>query len=278
MFAPTKTWRKWHRKINVNQRRYAITSALAASAIPALVMARGHRINEIPEVPLVVSDGAQSIVKTVNAVALLKRFQAYNDVEKVQASRHIRRGKGKLRGRRHVQRRGPLVVYFKDDGIRKAFRNIAGVEVAHVDRLNLLSLAPGGHLGRFVIWTQSAFERLDSLYGTQRHGAQLKSGYHLPRPMLANPDIARIINSDEIQSKIRPTRPISRRIALKRNPLKNLSALGRLNPYAKSVRKAAAPQAVLEKPNRSKLHAASRRQGQRLRNLGAPPAAEAEEQ
>mmetsp|Transcript_298 Transcript_298/g.347 ORF Transcript_298/g.347 Transcript_298/m.347 type:complete len:143 (-) Transcript_298:7-435(-) len=44
MFAPTKTWRKWHRKINLNQRRYAVCSALAASAIPALVMAPGHRI------------------------------------------------------------------------------------------------------------------------------------------------------------------------------------------------------------------------------------------
>lgn len=23
MFAPTKTWRRWHRKININQKRYA---------------------------------------------------------------------------------------------------------------------------------------------------------------------------------------------------------------------------------------------------------------
>merc|ERR1712057_126221 len=54
MFNPTKTWRKWHRKINVNQRRYAVCSALAASALPSLVMARGHRISEVPECPLVI--------------------------------------------------------------------------------------------------------------------------------------------------------------------------------------------------------------------------------
>lgn len=47
MFAPTKVWRRWHRKINVNQRRYAAVSALAASALPALVMARGHAIDEV---------------------------------------------------------------------------------------------------------------------------------------------------------------------------------------------------------------------------------------
>jgi large subunit ribosomal protein L4e len=41
MFAPTKTWRRWHRRININQRRYAICSAIAATGIPSLVMAKG---------------------------------------------------------------------------------------------------------------------------------------------------------------------------------------------------------------------------------------------
>lgn len=47
MFAPTKTWRRWHRKINVNLKRYAVCSAIAASAVPALVMARGHKIDQV---------------------------------------------------------------------------------------------------------------------------------------------------------------------------------------------------------------------------------------
>lgn len=63
MFAPTKIWRRWHRHVNVNQRRYAIVSALAASAVPALVMARGHRVEELPEIPLVV-DGLGAVDKT----------------------------------------------------------------------------------------------------------------------------------------------------------------------------------------------------------------------
>lgn len=37
---------------------YAVVSAIAASALPALVMARGHKIEAVPEVPLVVSDAA----------------------------------------------------------------------------------------------------------------------------------------------------------------------------------------------------------------------------
>lgn len=43
MFAPTKTWRRWHRRVNIMQKRYAICSALAASALPALVMSKGEK-------------------------------------------------------------------------------------------------------------------------------------------------------------------------------------------------------------------------------------------
>jgi large subunit ribosomal protein L4e len=56
MFSPTKIWRRWHRKVNINQRRYAVCSALAASALPPLVIARGHRISQVPEIPLVIDD------------------------------------------------------------------------------------------------------------------------------------------------------------------------------------------------------------------------------
>jgi large subunit ribosomal protein L4e len=63
MFAPTKIWRRWHRHVNVNQRRFALVSALAASAVPALVMARGHKVEKLPELPLVVSNLA-TVTKT----------------------------------------------------------------------------------------------------------------------------------------------------------------------------------------------------------------------
>lgn len=41
MFAPTKPWRRWHRRINVRQRRAAAAAAVAAAGVPALVQARG---------------------------------------------------------------------------------------------------------------------------------------------------------------------------------------------------------------------------------------------
>ena len=65
---------------------------------------------------------------------------AFDDVEKAKASRNIRTGKGKMRNRRYVARKGPLIVFGSDDSAAKAFRNLPGVEVACVDRLNLLQV------------------------------------------------------------------------------------------------------------------------------------------
>jgi len=236
MFAPTKTWRKWHRKISVGQRRYALVSALAASAIPALVMARGHKIDQLPEVPLVVDNKSiDNIDKTSKAKALLKALNAYTDVEKVRDSKKIRRGVGKSRNRRYVQRRGPLVIYNEKGPVIKAFRNIPGVELCCVTRLNLLQMAPGGHLGRLCIWTKDAFERLDTLYGSYKKHATEKKNYILPRPMMTNPDLARIINSDPIQSVLREKKPQSRIHTHRKNPLKNLGFRIKLNPHHKTI-------------------------------------------
>ena len=143
MFAPTKTWRKWHRKINVTQKRYAVASALAASAVPALVMARGHKIDEVPEIPLVVDNSIESSKKTSAAKDILAALGAIYDVNKAAESKKIRAGKGKARNRRYTLRRGPLVIYNTNDGVEQAFRNLPGVELCCVSRLNLLQLAPG---------------------------------------------------------------------------------------------------------------------------------------
>eukprot|EP00300_Choanocystis_sp_HF-7_P030289 c39084_g1_i1.p1 GENE.c39084_g1_i1~~c39084_g1_i1.p1 ORF type:complete len:398 (-),score=78.70 c39084_g1_i1:46-1203(-) len=238
MFAPTKTWRRWHRKISVNQRRYATTSALAASAITPLVLARGHRVSGLGEIPLVLSNEVQSIKKTREAVKVLKEHGAFADIERVQNTRKMRAGAGKMRGRRFRQRRGPLVVYLKDDGLTRAFRNIPGVELCSVERLNLLQLAPGGHLGRFILWTQAAFERLDALYGSTTKRSTVKAGYKIPYPMLTNTDVTRIINSDEIQSAVRAPKGKSAKYSQKKNGLKNLGVMLKLNPYVKQERRA----------------------------------------
>lgn len=65
------------------------------------------------------------------------------------------------------------------------------LQVTSVERLNLLQLAPGGHVGRFCIWTQSAFERLDQIFGTYTSKSEVKKGYVLPRACMTNSDLTR---------------------------------------------------------------------------------------
>lgn len=232
MFAPTKTWRRWHRHINVNQKRFAMCSAIAASGIPALVMSKGHRIEQVPELPLVVSDKIQEVKKTKEAVGVLRKLKAWPDIEKVKASRRFRAGKGKMRNRARIQRRGPIIIYHQDNGITKAFRNIPGITLIPVDRLNLLKIAPGGHVGRFCIWTESAFRHLDSIYGTYRKKSSEKTDYSLPTTKMTVTDLSRLLKSDEIQKAIRAPIKERKHTVLKRNPLKNQTVMAKLNPYA----------------------------------------------
>jgi len=240
MFAPTKVWRKWHIKINQGQKRFATASALAASAVPSLLMARGHQVSTVSEVPLVVDSAVfdeSNCAKTTEALTLLKAIGAGPELEKVKGSKKLRAGKGKLRGRRHRQRRGPLVIYDPEvDGkdLVRGFKNIPGVETCSVYALNLLQLAPGGHLGRFVIWSSAAFKALDEVYGSTTKPSALKKDFLLPSNIVSQADLTRLINSSEIQSVIRAPKGESktkRGAVQKKNPLVNRQVMLRLNPY-----------------------------------------------
>ncbi|GKY95571.1 hypothetical protein MPSEU_000518500 [Mayamaea pseudoterrestris] len=252
MFAPTKTWRKWNKKINISQKRYAVASALAASAVPALVMARGHVIDEVPEIPLVMESSIEASKKTSVAKDILNAVGALADMEKAADSKQVRAGKGKMRNRRYVLRRGPLVIYKANDGVEQAFRNLPGVELCCVDRLNLLQLAPGGHMGRFCIWSQAAFDALETIYG--------EGGKRIPTAAMTNADIARIINSDEIQSILKAPKAGQKQHAPKRNPLRSLEALEALDPYAAAKRRAQASAEATRASKKAEILAAKRQQ------------------
>lgn len=216
MFAPTKVFRKWHAKVPSKVRKLAIKAALAASAIPALVMARGHNLEDVPEIPLVVPSSVEALEKTKDAVKLLKDIGAYHDVEKVKGTIKVRPGKGKRRNRRYAIRKGPLVVVSKRCEAIKAFRNLPGVDINFVNALNLLRLAPGGHIGRLIIWTEDAFNQLDEVLKVDR--------------IIGLPDSKRVINSEEVQGVIRG------KIKNRRKP-KRHHRKPRLNPAARTESK-----------------------------------------
>ena len=138
----------------------------------------------------------------------------------------------------------------------RAFRNIPGVETSDVFALNLLQLAPGGHLGRFIVWTSSAFAALDTIYGSTTAPSALKRDFLLPSPLVQNADISRLINSSEVQAVVRRAKgeaKTRRSRVQKKNPLRNRQVLLRLNPYAKAFSEQKLGQQKLEdgKPQRA---------------------------
>merc|ERR1712061_854287 len=240
MFAPLKTWRKWHKKCNINQRRYAMTSAIAATGVPALVMAKGHQVDNVPEIPLVVSNNVEAYQKTKQAVQVLKNLGAWDDIKRVYATRRARAGRGKMRGSTHVQKLGPCIVYANDNGIVKAFRNIPGVTLINVNSLNVLKLAPGGHVGRFLIFTEDAFKSLDTIYGDFSAGTSAKKNWSIPSAVMQNSDLQAMLQCEEIQSVINaPKSTETLKRSTKKNPLTNIRAMLKLNPNAATAKRAA---------------------------------------
>jgi len=157
---------------------------------------------------------------------------------RVRKSKRTRAGLGKMKNTRFTFRKGPLIIYGDENPlVKRTARNLTGVEVCHVNRLNLLQLAPGGHLGRFIIFTKDAFEQLDKIFGANYAPSEVKKGFVIGRSMMACADLARIINSDQIQSKLREIKTeVRTHDKTKKNPLKNKAMMQKLNPYSKTAR------------------------------------------
>lgn len=243
VFSPLRTWRRWHHKIPDCERRYAITSAIAASGNVALVMAHGHKISQVEEIPLVVSDKLQEIKKTRDAVSAFKALGLSDEMDSVKASKKLRSTSGKKRGgRRHLHKRGALIVYKDDHGIKNAVKNIMGFHSVEVDKLNILGLAPGGKAGRLVIWTESAFKYLNTFFGTYGNKPDAlirqssKIPYRLPRPIMINTDVQGIIKSDTIQNVIAdPDYESQKKVPRRKNFLTNYKNKVAINPFAATL-------------------------------------------
>jgi len=162
---PPVVEKKIKKKIPRKEMRLALRSAVAATASKEIVASRGHMIDDVPDFPLVVVDEIQSLKKTREVEEAFIQLGVWPDIYRVRESREVRAGKGKMRGRKMKQAVGPLLVISENEGIIEAARNILGVDVTSVNSLNVELLAPGTHPGRLTVWTSSAFEKVDKLFG-----------------------------------------------------------------------------------------------------------------
>jgi len=170
---PPKSSRILNKKINIKERRKAIRSAIAATAVLDLIKARGHIATSAP---LIVDSKIASLSKTKEVKTTLNNLGLSNELKRV-AIKKIRAGKGKARGRKYKSKIGPLIVVSENCSLIKAASNIPGVEVCKVNDLNAELLAPGTTLGRLTIYTDKAIQKIatEKLFFTkQKHKKETK--------------------------------------------------------------------------------------------------------
>ena len=144
--------------INDKERQLAVRSALAATTDAELVAERGHEFDR-DEVPVVVSDDFEDLVKTQAVLGLLEALDIDADIERADDTK-IKAGRGSMRGRKY--RRPSSILFVTSDEPSTAARNLAGVDVATAREVNAEDLAPGAAPGRLTVFTESAVEEVGS--------------------------------------------------------------------------------------------------------------------
>lgn len=153
------------KSIPKKEAKLALTSAIAATAQKEVVSQRGHEVEKVVQIPLIVDNAIENLTRAKDVESVFTSLGIDGDITRVRESRRIRAGKGKSRGRKIKQAVGPLIVVCDGVNLAVAASNIPGVQVTTVTNLNTEMLAPGTHPGRLTVWTSGAIEQLNTLYG-----------------------------------------------------------------------------------------------------------------
>jgi len=152
-------------KLNKKEKRLALASAIAATAIKELVE---KRFIVEGELPIIIEDKFEEVAKTKGVILALTKVGAGKDLDNAKSKTRKRAGKGKTRGRTKKQKKSVLIVTGENSKVLKACRNLPGVESVTIGSLNVELLAPGAEAGRLVIWTKGAIEKLTNGTKTQK--------------------------------------------------------------------------------------------------------------
>ena len=170
-----KVDKDWTQKLNSKQKAAARDAAIAASADPEIVAARGHRFDEGTNFPIIIDGYVESRqgsdekydvesiplqYSTRKFIAMMEGIGLGEDLTRAKSGKTIRAGKGTMRGRKIRTPKSILLVVSNRDGLHKAASNVPGVDVVVAKDLCAEDLAPGGDPGRLTVWTKQAIEAM----------------------------------------------------------------------------------------------------------------------
>ncbi len=153
---PPKAEKIWKIKINKKEKNKAIRSALTAVMNKDIVKKRGHLTPE--DYPFILSNDFEKIKKTKEIKQVLEKIGFKDELGRI--NRKVRAGKGKLRGRKYKKKKSLLLVVNDKCDLLKSAKNIDGVDVTVVDKLDTELLAPGANIGRATLFSEGAIEKI----------------------------------------------------------------------------------------------------------------------
>jgi len=150
--------RDFSQKVNDKERKKAIRSAMSAVIKKEIVQERGHKIPA--NYPFILATEFENSAKTSDVIKTLKALGLERELER-GSEKHVRAGKGKMRGRKYKSAKGPLIVVSGACKAMKAAQNVPGVDIVEIARINAELLAPGTHPGRLTLFTQAAIQKME---------------------------------------------------------------------------------------------------------------------
>lgn len=171
---PPKSSKQWAKSLNMRERRLAIRSAVAATLNKEFVNARGHQMPNT--YPFIIDNAVESLAKTKDVKKTLLTLGFAQELARSSLTTR-RAGIARRRGRGKRGRIGPLVVVSGPCKLLTAAKNIPGLDVCEVRKLNVEVLAPGSQPGRLTLFSEAAIDACsqNNLFSLQSRKAKSRS-------------------------------------------------------------------------------------------------------
>ena len=142
------------KKINKNEMKLGLVSAISATANPEIISKKYSRLKEEKvKAPFIIESKALDL-KTKDFLKAVKEILGKKVSEAAVKEKRIRSGVGKMRGRKYKENAGMILVVGKKE--KPKFKMF---DFANSENLSILDLAEGG-MGRIAIYTEEAVREL----------------------------------------------------------------------------------------------------------------------
>lgn len=157
---PPVSWKNIYKKVNKKEKLLALCSAIAATTKSELIKRRGHKIKDEIQLPIVVSNEIESVVKSKDLEKILLKLGLEEDLKRTFIRRNKSFHKNSFNRRSALS---VLILVGNDEKIGRLSNSLPGITVKSVKSVSVLDLAPGSKPVRLTIFSENAIKELSNL-------------------------------------------------------------------------------------------------------------------